>query len=173
MNRQVIPLLQRPSDILLLLFFFINVFYTATVIDMEQLMIPDASNFTYPIWPPAVLVDQAHWYGHKFDPLQIARPAWWRACIWHEMVFGLPFYLFAIYAFIRGREWIRVPVLLYGASLITIVLIILYEERYGPHAAPNFAAVLGFNLPWLLAPAWMIQRMWRSPHPFTRRAATG
>lgn len=169
MNRKVIPLLQRPGDILLLLFFFINVFYTATIIDLEQLMIPDASHFEYPIWPPKTLVDEAHRYGYTYDPLQIARPAWWRACIWHEMIFGVPFYLFAIYAFIRGREWIRVPALLYSASLITIVLIILYEERFGPYATPRYLAVLGFNAPWLLAPAYMIYRMWRYSYPFTEK----
>ncbi|MGH8461002.1 MAG: EXPERA domain-containing protein [Stenotrophobium sp.] len=170
MNHQPIPLLQRPGDIALLLFFFISLFYVALVVDMEQLVIPDAANFTYPVWPPAFLVDNVHWYGHKFDPLQIARPAWWRACIWHEMTFGVPFYIFAIYAFIKGREWIRVPALLYGAGLITIVLIILYEERFGPYAAPNYLDVVLFNLPWLLAPAYMIYRMWRYPHPFTRPA---
>jgi hypothetical protein len=170
MTRQSIPLRQRPGDIVLLLFFCISLFYVALVMDIEQLMIPDASNFTYPVWPPAFLVDHVHWYGRTFDPLQMARPAWWRACIWHEMVFGVPFYLFAIYAFIRGREWIRIPALLYGASLITIVLIILYEERYGPHAAPHYAQVLLFNLPWLLWPAYMIYRMWRYPQPFSRPA---
>jgi hypothetical protein len=170
MTRQPIPLLQRPGDIALLLFFFISLFYVALIIDIEQLMIADPSNFEYPIWPPAVLVDHVHWYGRTFDPLQMARPAWWRACILYEMFFFVPFYPFAIYAFIRGREWIRIPALLYGASLFTIVFIILNEERFGPHAAPNFSAVFAFNLPWLLAPAYLIYRMWRYPHPFTRLA---
>lgn len=167
MNRQVIPLLQRPGDILLLLFFFVSLFYVALVVDIEQLVIADPANFTYPVWPPRFLVDQVHWYGHTFDPLQIARPAWWRACLWFEMFFFVPFYPFAIYAFVKGRDWIRIPALLYSASLFTIVFIILFAERYGSHPAPNFLAAFGFNLPWLLAPAYMIVRLWRTPHPFT------
>lgn len=168
MNREIIPLRMRPGDILLLLFFFVSLFYVALVIDIEQLMIADPSNFEYPVWPPKFLVDHVHWYGKTFDPLQVARPVWWQQVILHEMIFFVPFYPFAIYAFIKGRDWIRVPALLYSASLLTIVLIILREEFHGPYAAPNFAAVLAFNTPWLLAPAYMIYRMWRYPHPFTR-----
>ena len=171
MNREVIPLSQRPADWFLLLFFFVALFYISFVMDMEQLMIPDVSNFVYPIWPPKFLVDHVHWFGNTFDPLQIARPAWWRACIWHEMIVGIPFYFFAIYAFIRGREWIRVPALLYSAGLITVVFIILYAEKYGDHPSPNFPLTFAFNIPWLLAPSYMIYRMWRYPHPFTRPVA--
>src|SRR5690242_16725662 len=108
------PLKRRPADILLLLFFFVSLFYVALIIDIEQLMIADPSNFAYPVWPPAFLVDHVHWYGNTFDPLQVARPAWWKACILHEMIFFVPFYPFAIYVFIKGRDWIRVPALLYG-----------------------------------------------------------
>lgn len=71
----------------------------------------------------------------------------------------------------RGREWIRLPSLLYGASVITIVCIILSEEYGGPHTAPNFPFVLLLNLPWLIIPACIIARMWRSEHPFTRALA--
>ena len=170
MNRQTIPLSRRPTDILMLLFFFISLFYVALIIDIEQLMIADPSNFSYPVWPPKFLVDHVHWYGKTFDPLQIARPVWWQASILHEMFFFVPFYPFAIYAFMRGRDWIRIPALLYSASLLTIVVIILYEDRNGSHAAPNFLATLSFNLPWLLAPLYLIYRMWRYPHPFTRPA---
>ena len=37
----------------------------------------------------------------------MARPPFWRMTIWIDVIFFGPFYLFAIYAFIRGRNWIR------------------------------------------------------------------
>lgn len=173
MKGEPIPLSKRPADALLLAFFVVSLFYVALVIDIEQLVIEDPDNFTYPPWPPKFLVDHVHWYGNTFDPLQVARPTWWRAVILHEMIFFVPYYPFAIYAFIRGRDWIRVPTLLYSASLLTIVLVILQEEAFGPHAAPNFPAVLAFNTPWLVAPLYMILRMWRQEHPFKRRQPSG
>ena len=171
MNRKVIPLWQRPGDIVLLLFFCFDVFFIAPIVDLEQLVIADASNFTYPVWPLPFLVDMVHNYGNTYDPLQIARPAWWRAFVWHHEIFGVPFYLAAIYAFWKGKEWIRVPAFLYGAALFTIVATAVFEERYGQYAAPNFTAVFLFNLPWLLAPAYWIYRMWRFPHPFTKEVS--
>ncbi len=46
------------------------------------------------------------------------------------VAFG-PFYLVAIYAFIRGRKWIRLPALVWAGVMMTNVAIILFEEREG------------------------------------------
>jgi len=92
---------------------------------------------------------------------------WWKMTIWIDnLAFG-PFYVVAIYAWARGRNWIRLPSLLYSAVMLTNVTIILGEEFAGPHASPHFAIVLLANLPWLLVPLAIIVRMWRSPTPFT------
>jgi len=80
------------------------------------------------------------------------------------LFFG-PFYFLAIYAFIRARNWIRVPALVWSGMMLSNVLIILMEERYGIHASPNFTKVLLANLAWLLMPLLMIWRMRREPFP--------
>jgi hypothetical protein len=96
--------------------------------------------------------------------------------IWIDVVFFGPYYLFASYAFVRGRDWIRVPALVWSGTMAANVLIILMEERYGQRPAPNFGFVLALNAPWLLMPLATILRM-RREHPFTRPvelpAATG
>ncbi|HEX6872865.1 MAG TPA: emopamil-binding family protein, partial [Micromonosporaceae bacterium] len=112
-------------------------------------------------------VDLVHWYGANYDPLLMARPPFWRMTIWIDVVFFGPFYLAAIYAFIRGRSWIRVPALVWSGTMMANVLIILMDERYGVTPAPNFPLVLALNLPWLLTPVAMILRM-RREHPFRR-----
>lgn len=76
------------------------------------------------------------------------------------MLFG-PFYLAAMYAFVRARAWIRVPALVWSGLMLANVLIILMEERYGVSATPHFGIVFAFNLPWLLVPVAMIVRMRR------------
>ena len=168
MEQRVIPLRQRPGDLAILAFFLVNIVFITYIVDIEQLIIADPYHFTYPLWPPAPLVDAIHWWGNTFDPLLMARPVWWKMTIWIDNLFFGPFYVAAIYAFIKGKNWIRIASVVYAAMLLTNVVIILGEELAGEHAAPNFPVVLLANLPWLLFPLYIIYRMGRSPMPFTR-----
>jgi len=154
-------------DIPILVFFIINILFITYIVDVEQLVIDDPASFEYPIWPLPFMVDLVHWWGYNFDPVLIARPAWWKVTIWLDAVFFGPFYVVAIYAFIRGREWIRVPCFLYSAVLFTNVCVILGEELFGSHATPRPGLVVLVNLPWLLLPVYITARMWLRPHPFT------
>jgi hypothetical protein len=168
MQRGVVPLRERKVDIAILAFFLVNVLFITYVVDIEQLIIADPYHFTYPLWPPAPAVNAIHWWGSTFDPVLMARPVWWKMTIWIDALGFGPFYVLAIYAFTKGKDWIRLPSLLYSAMLFTNVLIILGEERAGPHATPYFLIVLLANLPWLMFPIIIVARMWRSSTPFTR-----
>lgn len=169
--RNLIPLRRRPVDIAILVFFFVNILFITYIIDIEQLVIDDPAKFDYPFWPPRMLVDLVHWYGRNYDPPLMARPAWWRATIWIDALFFGPFYIVAIYAYIKGKEWIRIPSIIYGSVLITNVTIILFEEIAGAHASPRIGIVLLANASWLLFPVLIIARMWRGgEHPFTQAA---
>lgn len=165
---QTIPLSKRPGDIVILIFFLVNILFISYIVDLEQLVIPDPAHFTYPLWPPGPAIDLVHWWGHTFDPLIIARPVWWKMTIWIEDLFFGPFYVVAIYAYTKGKEWIRLPSVIYSTALLTNVIIILGEEYAGPYATPHLPIVILENLPWLLFPLFIIYRMWRDPHPFTR-----
>jgi hypothetical protein len=169
--RRSIPLRERRTDLIFLAFFFVNILFITYIVDFEQLVIPDPSNFSYPVWPPPFMVDIIHAYGRTFDPILIARPPWWKATIWIDVLFFGPFYAVAIYAFIKGKEWIRIPSIIYASVIMTNVMIILSEEIFGPHASPQLGIVLLLNAPWLLIPAFLIWRMWRSEHPFSEPVA--
>jgi hypothetical protein len=86
--------------------------------------------------------------------------------LWIDVLFFGPFYLCALYAFTRARDWIRVPALVSSGTMVANVLIILIEERYGRFATDHFGLVLALNAPWLLMPLAMVWRM-RRDHPFT------
>jgi hypothetical protein len=165
-TRRPVPLRRRWTDLFFVLFFAVNAGFITYVVDLEQLVIADPHHFRYPVWPPRPLVDLVHSYGGTYDPLLMARPAFWRMTIWIDAVFFGPFYLFAIYAFVRGRDWIRLPALVWSGTITANVLIILMEERYGQWATPHFPFVLALNLPWLLLPFAVMWRM-RRDHPFT------
>ena len=60
-----IPLSRRRFDIVLLVFFLINLLVITYIVDFEQLVIADPSNFQYPVWPPAFMIDAVHRWGGK------------------------------------------------------------------------------------------------------------
>ncbi|MGO8946404.1 MAG: EXPERA domain-containing protein [Ktedonobacterales bacterium] len=171
MENKTIPFKDRPLDMVIVAFFLINLLFITYVIDLEQLVIPYAAHFTYPIWPPRPIVDLVQSYGHLYDHDLLARPVWWKMTIWiDDLLFG-PFYVVAIYAYVKGKNWIRMPSVIYASMLMTNVIIILGEEYAGQWAAPNFLMVLASNLPWLVFPLIIISRMWRAERPFSQPAS--
>ncbi len=168
-GRRPVPLRRRRADWVLLAFFAVNLFFITYFVDIEQLTIPNPDHFTYPVWPPRFFVDMVHSYGNRYDPLLMARPPFWKMTIWIDVLWNGPFYVAAIYAIARAREWIRVPALVWCGSMTAVVLIILSEEYSGVHKTPHFAFVLALNLPWLLLPLGTLIRMGRE-HPFTELA---
>lgn len=152
-------------DVIILIYLFFNLFFISYLFDIEQIVIVNTAHFTYPVWPPRFIVDLEQWWGHHFDPLLNARPVWWRATIWIDALFFGPYYAFAIYAFLKRRNWIRVPSIIYASVMLTNVTIILSEEIWGQHATPHLAAVVGANASWVIIPILMLIRMSREPFP--------
>ena len=107
---RAIPLSLRKGDIAILVFYWVNLLLITYVVDVEQLTIPDLHpGWTYPLWPPKAAVDIIHGYGLSHDPVLLARPVWWKMTIWIDSIFFGPYYAFAIYAFTKGKSWIRIP----------------------------------------------------------------
>ncbi len=171
--RRPIPLARRPLDVALVAFFAVNLLFTTYVVSLEQIAIDDPFRFTPPIWPPERLLALVHWWEKTFDPLLLARPAWYRATIWLDVLAFGPFYAFAIYAWARGRDWIRIPSVVWASMLFTNVVIILFDELRGIHATPHPAIVIAANAAWLVVPVIVVWRMARAEHPFTEEVPAG
>ena len=168
MQPNPLPLSKRPIDIAIIIFFAINLFFITYIVDLEQLVIANADHFQYPAWPPAKMIDLVHWYGRNFDPVLMARPAWWRATIWIDSLFFGPFYVFAIYAYAKGLHWIRLISIVWSSVMLTNVSIILFEEVLGEYPTPQLARVLLSNAAWVIFPLVVLLRMWRSASPFSK-----
>jgi hypothetical protein len=166
--RETIPLKKRPIDWPVLLYFFFNLVMITYWVDLEQLVIKDPANFTYPLWPLPFMIDLVHWWGRNFDPLQWARPVWWKMTIWIDVILFGPFYAAGLFAFIKGKEWIRIPCFIWSGIMFANVTIIMGEEFFGPHASGSPLIVALANAPWFLFPFFIVWRMARSPHPFSR-----
>jgi hypothetical protein len=166
MKNAATPLKNRPFDLSLIIFFLVNLVFVTYMIDLEQLVIANPDDFQYPFWPPAWMVDLVHWYGRNFDPVLIARPAWWRATIWIDSLFFGPFYVIAIYALWTGKPWIRFGSVVWASVMLTNVTIILFEEVNGEHATPELFRVFFANAAWVIFPILVLIRMRKPYHPF-------
>jgi len=167
-QRVIVPFSQRPLDWLFVLFFVINLLVITYIVDLEGLVISDPSNFAYPLWPPKFWIDIIHWYGRTFDPILIARPVFWKVTLWWDALFFGPYYALALYAFIKGRDWIRDISIIYSSAITVILTVILADEVWGLYPAINLPFVFALNLPWLLIPLLLLLRMLKTHHPFTR-----
>ena len=135
MNRTPIPFRQRRLDWLFVFFFVINFFFITYVVDLEQLVIANPTQYRQPAWPPPVMLKIIHAYGSTYDPLLMARPQWWKQTIWLDVLFYGPFYFVAILAFLRGSEWIRLPAIFYSGMMFADVFIILGHGAAFPQLA--------------------------------------
>src|SRR5438067_3061915 len=136
---ETIPLSQRRVDIVIVAFFLVNLLFVSYFIDTEQLVIANPAHFTYPIWPPGPVIDAVHWWGNNFDPLLIARPVFFKVTIWLDNLLYGPFYLIAIYAYIKGKERIRLPSIIYAVSMMSRVFRMPIEEDFGQYRTSNLA----------------------------------
>jgi hypothetical protein len=171
MHMQTIPLSERRFDFAFILFFLVNLGFVTYVVDLEQLVIADPLRFTYPLWPPRPLVDLVHWWGRTYDPALMAREPFWRATIWLDVLGFGPFYAFAVYAFVKGRNWIRIPAFVWAGIMFANVTIILFEELVGAHASPRPGVIVAANLPWLVMPWLVVARLARRERPFDLEVA--
>lgn len=102
------------------------------------------------------------WYAESFDPLLLDRLLSIRVMFGIDaFVFGT-FYLVLVYAFVRRRNWIRLPALLYGAAMFYSVVVYILMEALSEHAEQtNLAMVLLIGAPYTIVPLLLVYRMWK------------
>ena len=77
---------------------------------------------------PQILSSILDWYIISFkDPLMRETPTWFRSFLLCELCVQLPFFPVAIYGLIYQKNWIRIPLIIYGTHTATTVFPILSE----------------------------------------------
>lgn len=123
-------------------------------------------------------------YASGTDPMLIANPRFVQigTGFVSAFIFGV-FYLVLIYAFVRGRDWVRLPAIFYAGMITANTILYLgvgltgdaplfayaCSSRCGSfdYAFENAPKVLAYNSPYLVVALLLVGRMWR-PRPFTR-----
>jgi hypothetical protein len=158
-----IPLRQRPLDAFLVFWFCV---FTISSFVFEQFIVfgVDLSATT------DIFGRTWYWYARSFDPVFLDPPLWLRImCTIDGYIFGAC-YPFFIYAFVRGRNWVRIPALVYGAAIVysTVVYFAWEFLDEANRAQANLPAVILVNIPYTIVPLLL---MWRVRHPEPFRAA--
>ncbi|XP_032136976.1 sigma intracellular receptor 2 [Sapajus apella] len=118
------------------------------------------------------------WYAKEFkDPLLQELPAWFKSFLFCELVFQLPFFPIATYAFLKGScKWIRTPAIIYSVhtmtTLIPILSTFLFEDfskasgfkGQGPETLHERLTLVSVYAPYLLIPFVLLIFMLRSPY---------
>ncbi len=155
------PLRQRPVDMLIVGFYTISVLYGLLFSLPEALGIPVSPDSP---WPPLrFLYDWAvaEEPTHLLDPL----PIFLFSAVAIDGFVHSPFLCVMLYAFIFGKNWIRLWCLVFAGSAITNMYYYFMATLLGDHPPPNTLYYLVFNLPWMLMPMLLIWRM-RHDKPF-------
>eukprot|EP01098_Paradermamoeba_levis_P009028 TRINITY_DN3738_c0_g1_i1.p1 TRINITY_DN3738_c0_g1~~TRINITY_DN3738_c0_g1_i1.p1 ORF type:complete len:178 (-),score=41.83 TRINITY_DN3738_c0_g1_i1:107-640(-) len=157
-------LFQRPLDLLFVIYFIIHIPITP-FIDSQAVINRD--------WQPKLTFDAVDWYSTDLgDDLMRNSPPWYQSFIWCEIFFQWPFFFFAIYAFVQGRNWIRIPAIIYGSHVTTTLIPILAEIWFSrtPHwqnlPTQKKAILTLIYSPFLLIPVLLTLKMAFNPLPF-------
>jgi len=139
-----------------------------------------AGQSLFPFLPPreAVLpgwaIDTLQWYlGWTNDPIMRHPPHWFQAIIAAEVVFQLPFFFVAVYAFLTRANWIKTPVLLYGAHVPTTVFPLLgtFLAPDAPLTPEQLRYLLALYVPFILMPLLLVWRVTATPAVFPAASA--
>jgi hypothetical protein len=131
----------------------------------------------------------SRWFMSRFvdhsgtDSLILVDPRFVQVTVGTSAVLFGVFYLVLIYAFVRGRGWIRLPAVFYAGMVVMgtgVYLAVgllgdapLFHLACGPDSAYDYKFVsaaksLAYNLPYPLVALLLVARMSRA-HPFTQR----
>lgn len=161
----IVPLSKRPYDWLFLAYFALHL-PISILVDL-QIIFPRS-------WFPAVLRSTLDdWVRDADDVLTGTRPVFFQAFVWVELVFHIPYFCFALYAFAKGRNWIRDVSIIY-ATAVLLSMVAVIPESWDRSKAPlqtklMLQSVLAI---WCVLPLLLLQRVW-SRNVFDYPVATG
>jgi hypothetical protein len=159
-----IPLRKRPFDAFLV---FCFVVFSISSLVYEQFVVfgVDLSTTT------DIFGRSWYWYARSFDPVFLDPPLWLRImCTIDAYVFGASYLIF-IYAFVKGRNWVRIPALLYGSAIVYSTIVYFGWEFLDAEnrAQANLLAVFVVNIPYTVVPLLLMWRV-RKRESFGRHA---
>jgi len=119
------------------------------------------------LWPPQFFLINFFWWTETCDPLLQHNPFWLKVLAVYSPFIYTPLYLLAIYAFIKGRNWIKTPLILWVGALWATLIVILAEGIYGEFKSNNVPLFFGTYVGYGLFPLLVLYRV-SGREPFSK-----
>jgi hypothetical protein len=147
------PLRRRPFDLALVCCFALFAFtslvmepYAVFSIDLHRAGDPFAAGWLL--------------YASRWDPVFLDPPLFMKIiCAFDLFLYG-PFYLVLIYAFVKRRDWIRIPALLYVTAICFSTGEYFIWEFISERGRADMTMVVLVNVPYMIVPlllAWRVR----------------
>jgi|Transcript_49633 hypothetical protein len=115
----------------------------------------------------AAVVEQ--WVAQEGDFLMGERPLWFKAIIAGEVLLQVPLCFALGYGWLKSREWVRTPGLLYSVHVLTTMVPIMVVLCTDPR--PTLACTLIYGV-WVVLPAVVLLRCFQTSPLFRAPART-
>ncbi len=150
---------ERHADLFFVIFFGVFAF-TSLVMETYPVFGIDLVHASDPlgrVW---------HFYASSFDPIFLHPPLYLRVMVGiDQFAFG-PFYLLAIHALVKERNWIRIPGIAYVGAMTYSTSAYFLVEFLGERGRADLVWVSLINGPYLIVPLLFAWRL-RHPSPFS------
>lgn len=78
---------------------------------------------------PEILVELKNWYGREYgDYLITEKPDFFVGLVWLELLFQWPLSVLNLYGILASKRWFRTTCLIYGASMLTSMVMNLFHN---------------------------------------------
>lgn len=103
----------------------------------------------------------------KADRLLCVNPVWFKTMTTFAVCYNLPYYFLALYAFIRGKEIIRIPSIIWAVIMTVFLWTMIAEQKYGIYPSQNFDEIFIPYVAFAIIP-WIVVLRVIGSHPFTK-----
>lgn len=135
-----------------------------------QALLPDLSPPLLSLYQRAGLTSPIqNWIDTQGDFLFDTKPLWFKATVSAELLFQAPMCAYLAYAWIRRRQSVRLPSIVYSVHVLTTMVPIMAELTFDPRPTAVCKLVYGV---WVLLPALLLIRCLRPPPLFTASSRT-
>jgi hypothetical protein len=132
----------------------------AVLVDCQAIL-PDAAPGLYAWYIHVGLTSVVQqWVAQQGDFLMGKRPLWFQAIVAGEVLLQVPLCFGLAFGWLRRREWVRLPGLIYGAHVLTTMVPIMAELCLDPR--PTLLCKLIYAI-WVVLPALVLLRCVQTP----------
>ncbi len=145
-------------------YFLLNLSLVVLVFDVAIIFCPDPNLTCSILYISEENIKQLYDFAKENDQVMYHHRTWYLVTLYFGLFLWGPYYLFAIYGFIKKRNWIRIPTIIYSSILLFIMTQGISEQIWGEFQTTDIVQMFQNNLMHIVTPILLLIRM--SDQPF-------